>query len=99
MLVVAEVIYLVGTRLGARAEVLLLGDMASGVLQPEPVHPAEWTRIARLVARYADFPLGTTDASVVAAAERLGVSDLATLDRRHFSAIVPEHVPAFTLLP
>ena len=99
ILVIAEVTYLVGTRLGPRAEVLLLGDIASGTLQPEPVHAADWMRITRLVARYADFPLGTTDASVVAAAERLEVDDVATLDRRHFSAVVPDHVPAFTLLP
>ncbi len=57
ILVIAEVSYLVGTRLGARAEVLLLGDLAAGTLPPEPVHPADWTRVARLVARHADFPL------------------------------------------
>jgi len=52
-----------------------------------------------LVARYADLPLGTTDASVVALAERLGVDELATLDRRHFSVVRPRHVEALTLLP
>jgi predicted nucleic acid-binding protein len=40
--------------------------------------------MAELVETYADFPLGTTDAAVVAVAERLGVSEIATLDRRHF---------------
>jgi uncharacterized protein len=39
------------------------------------------------------------DASVVAVAERLGLAEVATLDRRHFSAIRPKHVTAFTLLP
>jgi predicted nucleic acid-binding protein len=43
--------------------------------------------------------LGTVDASVVAAAERLGLADIATVDRRHFSVVRPSHVAAFTLLP
>jgi predicted nucleic acid-binding protein len=56
-------------------------------------------RIAELVARYRDLPLGTVDASVVATAERLGVNDIATVDRRHFTGVRPAHVAAFTLLP
>ena len=41
--------------------------------------------------------LGTVDASVVAAAERLGITAIATLDRRHFSVVRPRHVEAFAL--
>jgi len=43
--------------------------------------------------------LGTTDASVIALAERLEITEIATLDRRHFTAVRPRHVEAFTLLP
>jgi predicted nucleic acid-binding protein len=39
------------------------------------------------------------DASVVTTAERLGVQEIATVDRRHFSVVRPSHVAAFTLLP
>jgi len=39
------------------------------------------------------------DASVVAVAERLKVTEVFTLDVRHFAAVRPVHVPAFTLLP
>jgi predicted nucleic acid-binding protein len=49
--------------------------------------------------RYKGFPLGVTDASVIAVAERMRISEVATLDRRHFSAITPDHTVAFTLLP
>ncbi len=55
--------------------------------------------MADLVDRYADFPLGGVDASVIALAERLGVTEIATLDRRHFGVVRPKHVEAFTLLP
>lgn len=56
-------------------------------------------RTAELVRRYADFPLGTVDASVVAIAERFGTERVATLDRKHFSVVRPSHIPMFTLLP
>ena len=56
-------------------------------------------RMAELVRQYDDLPLGTTDASVIAIAERLGISEIATLDRRHFTAVRPRHVEALTLLP
>lgn len=99
VLVITEVVYLLATRLGATAEVRFLGDLASGALAPLEVHPADWMRIAELVARYADMPLGTVDASVVAAGERLGIEAIATFDLRHFSVVRPIHRTAFTLLP
>lgn len=98
-LVIAEVTYLIGTRLGWRAEVRFLGDLAGGNFVLEPLHPADAVRIAELVARYHDLPLGTIDASVVAAAERLAVSYIATTDRRHFSVVRPNHTDTFELLP
>ena len=98
-LVITEVSYLVGTRLGATAEVRFLGDLASGHLGVEPVAAGDWIRIAELVHAYRDLPLGTTDASVVAAAERLGATTVATMDRRHFSVVRPRHCAAFDLVP
>jgi predicted nucleic acid-binding protein len=97
-LVITEVAYLLGTRIGVDAEVRFIGDLANGNLIPEPVAPADWLRIAELVAMYRDLPLGTVDASVVAAAERLDVTEIATLDRRHFNVIRPSS-GAFALLP
>lgn len=98
-LVITEVAYLVASRLGHRPEVRFLGDLANGAFNVEPVAAMDWLRIAELVARYCDLPLGTVDASVVATAERLGLRDIATLDHRHFTVVRPHHVKAFTLLP
>lgn len=55
--------------------------------------------MAELVADYRDLPLGTVDASVVAAAERLGVVELATLDRSHFTVVRPIQAAAFEIMP
>ncbi|MDQ2741011.1 MAG: PIN domain-containing protein [Chloroflexota bacterium] len=98
-LVITEVVYFIGSRLGTEAEMRFLGDLAGGTLIAEPAQPADWLRIAELIWAYRDFPLGTVDASVIATAERLGITSLATLDRRHFSAVRPAHVAAFELLP
>jgi uncharacterized protein len=98
-LVVTEVTYLLATRLGPEPEVRFLGDLAAGAFSVEPVAAGDWLRIAELVASYRDLPLGTVDASVVTTAERLGVHEIATVDRRHFSVVRPRHVAAFTLLP
>lgn len=99
VLAIGEAAYLIGRWLGPAAEVRYLGDVARGTFSVEAVHPTDWVRIAQLVARYRDFPLGTADASVVAAAERLGIRRVATFDRRHFSVVRPRHVDAFELLP
>jgi hypothetical protein len=55
--------------------------------------------MADLARRYADLPLGTTDASVIALTKRLGLTEVAILDRRHFNIVRPEHAPGLTLLP
>ena len=52
-----------------------------------------------LVTTYADLGLGATDASVIAIAERFGITEVATLDHRHFTVVRPRHVDAFALAP
>ncbi len=98
-LVITEVVHLFATRLGWQPEVRFLGDLASGDFTLEPVHPADLRTMAELVARYRDLPLGSVDASVIAAAERRRVPDIATLGRRHFSIVRPKHTESFHLLP
>ena len=98
-LCVAEVSHLLSSRAGQDAEVRLLGDLAAGNLILEPFEPADLMRTAELVHIYRDLPLGTVDASVVAAAERLEITTIATLDRRHFGVVRPAHAEGFELLP
>jgi predicted nucleic acid-binding protein len=96
-LVVSEVCYFAGRRLGASVEAEFLRSMASfEVLAPLP---EDWPLIANLVERYSDFPLGGTDASVAVLAERLGTDLIVTLDRRHFGAIRMSDGRPFRFLP
>ena len=70
-----------------------------GTLDVEGPAREDFHRIAELVEQHANFPLGGTDASVVALAERIGASIVITLDRRHLGAVNPRHIDAFELLP
>jgi uncharacterized protein len=96
-LVVAEATYFVGRRLGSAAEAAFLRGLVG--LDVEAPNDQDFERMGQLVDEYSDFPLGGTDASVVALAERLNAQILITLDRRHFAVIEPEHRERFELLP
>ncbi len=97
--VVAEVGYLLDSKLGSRAEAAFHRAIADGDYEIADLTPEDHLRMADLIERYQDLRLGTTDASVIALAERLDVSEIATLDRRHFTVVRPVHVQALTLLP
>jgi uncharacterized protein len=97
--VIAETAYLIGRQLGAPAEAAFFRVVAAGEIQIESVTPTDAHRVADLIERYADLGLGGTDASLIALAERLGATRIATLDRRHFSVVRPSNTAAFELIP
>jgi predicted nucleic acid-binding protein len=97
--VIAEVGSLLNREAGPRVESLFLRSIANGDFLTAELTPADYRRMADLVDLYADPPLGTTDASVIALAERLKLPEVATLDRRHFTVVRPSHVDALRLLP
>ncbi len=99
VLVVTEVTYLLAQRAGHQVELRFLADLVLGTYEASGLQETDWVRIAELVATYRDLRLGTVDASVVALAERLRITQIATLDHRHFSVVRPAHVEAFELLP
>jgi uncharacterized protein len=101
--VVAEVCWMVASRLGANAEANVIDTVAAGELQQVDLTAADLRRTAELLHRYADLHggsgLSAADASVVAVAERLNVQEIATLDVTDFTLVRPAHIPHFTLLP
>lgn len=97
--VTAEVSYLLESYSGPAEEARFLHGVAEGDFELVDLTDEDYSRMSELVEQYADLPLGTTDASVVAIAERLGIEEIATLDQRHFAVVRPRHVNAFALLP
>ena len=97
--VVAETAYMLERDAGPPIEAQFLRLFGAGYLELATLEHDDLVRAADLVEQYADFPLGTTDATIVAVAERLGIPAIATLDYRHFNSVRPRHVEAFTLIP
>ena len=98
-LVVAEAAYLIGRRISAQAEARFFKSLADGDLLIDELSGGDLERIADLVDTYVDLPLGGTDASLIALAERLQQDTIGTLDRRHFSVVRPAHVAGFEIVP
>jgi predicted nucleic acid-binding protein len=96
--VLTEAVYLVRSARPNAAAGFVRNVVASEI-ELEQVAGADLARVAELLDQYADLRLDFTDAVLIALAERLGVTEIATLDRRDFSVVRPRHVDAFTLLP
>jgi uncharacterized protein len=97
--VLAELDYLVATRLGATAELAVLDQVASGAFELPITPPSDIVAMRDVVARYADQHIGLADASLVVLAAQYRTQCLLTLDRRHFTVLRPLTGEAFTLLP
>jgi predicted nucleic acid-binding protein len=87
--VIVMVCWLVQER--ADIEAAFLEAVATGKFEHVPLTTADISRPAELVRTYADLPLGFVDASISAIAERLKLTDVATLDRCHFTVVRPGH--------
>jgi uncharacterized protein len=97
--VLAELDYLIGTRLGHQAQLALMDEMTRGVYQLEPFTAEDLGHARRLMERYADLHIGLADASVVVIANRHRTLDLLCTDQRHFRALRGHGGRQFRLRP
>jgi predicted nucleic acid-binding protein len=97
--VLAELDYLVTTRIGVEAELAVLDDLSGGAWEI-PAFERDDIRAARsVIARHCDQAIGLADASIVILARRYGTRRVATLDRRHFTALRPLSGGRFSIVP
>jgi len=97
--VIVETSWLIEDRLGPAAEAKFLRSLTSGELRRQDLTDTDWERATSLVETYADLGLGLVDASIVAVAEHLEATAIATLNHRDFRVVRPRHIAAFELLP
>jgi predicted nucleic acid-binding protein len=97
--VLAELDYLVGTRVGPEAEVLLLDEVIRGAYEIAPFSADDMEQAKRIIERYDDLHIGLADASVVVLAFRHRSLDLLCTDERHFRALRGPGGKPFRLLP
>lgn len=97
--VVAELDYLVATRIGVAAELAVLRELAGPAYELAEVDAGLLSATADVVETYADQQIGVTDASIVVLADRYRTDRILTLDRRHFGVLRRLDGAPFTLLP
>ena len=97
--VLAELDYLLATRVSTKAAVALLDQVADGAYRLEPMTAGDIARASEIIGRYRDLELGVADASLVVLAERYRTSDILTLDERHFRAVEGPGGRPFRILP
>jgi uncharacterized protein len=96
--VLAELDYLIASRVGLLARGFLLEEVQRGAYLLETMTGADVARAHALIKRYADLEISLADASIVGLAERRQVREVLTLDERHFRVLTVEGEP-FRLLP
>ena len=97
--VVAELDYLVATRVGVEAELAMLDELAGGAYELAAFSAADLSKAAEVIERYRDQAIGVADASIVVLADRYRTRELLTLDHRHFGVLRPLSGGRFKLLP
>jgi predicted nucleic acid-binding protein len=97
--VLAELDYLLTTRVGAQAARRFLQEVADGVYQLDSFSADDVLRAIEILDKYPALKLGIADASIVILAERYGTRDLLTLDERHFRAVRDASGRPFRILP
>lgn len=97
--VVAELDYLVASRLGVGPELAVLRELTSGAWDLPSVGLEDLVKVRAVIKRYADQEIGVADASNVIMAAQYRTRTIVTLDRRHFDVLRPLDGGRFRILP
>jgi len=85
--VIPEIDHLLGIRLGPKSRQTFYAGIVGGAYLVCDLPQDRYARVAELNRRFEDLDLGFVDAAIVAIAESLGLSRVATTDRRHFAPL------------
>ena len=97
--VLAELDYLIASRVGHQAQMALIDEVARGAYQLELFSSEDVGHAKRIMERYADLRIGLADASVVVLANRHRTLELLCTDERHFRVLRGTGGKPFRLLP
>jgi predicted nucleic acid-binding protein len=85
--VIPEIDHLLGERLGPESRLTFYAALVEGYYLVVDLPREAYGRVVELNRRFEDLNLGFVDASVIALAEALGLTRIATTDRRHFEPL------------
>jgi predicted nucleic acid-binding protein len=95
----AELDYLITTRVGVTAATALLHEVEAGSYELAPFDAADVGAAREIVEQYRDLAIGFADASVVVLAGRYGTEQVLTFDERHFRVLRAPSGKPFRVLP
>ena len=85
--VIPEIDHLLGVRLGAKSRQTFYDGIVDGSYLVIDLPRSGYARVADLSRQFEDLALGFADAAIATLAETLGLSRVATTDRRHFAVL------------
>lgn len=97
--VLAELDYLVLTRHGNTAELAVMRELSAGAWELADMPVTRVAAALEVVERFADQPIGLTDAANIVLAEAYRTRQIATLDHRHFTVLRFSDASAPEILP
>lgn len=96
---ITEVTFLLQRDLGRYAVWEFLETLAQTDILLKSPASIDFERAADVLRNYNDANIDFVDACIVAMAERLNITKILTVDRRHFQLFRPNHCEAFEILP
>ena len=97
--ILPELAYMVLRELGYPALSEFLRSVVRGELTLAQTKEQDLSRTIEILEKYADSRVDFVDCAIAAMAERLGVSKVLTVDRRHFGLFRPRHCSTFDIAP
>jgi uncharacterized protein len=97
--VLAELDYLLATRVGSQAALALLAEVPRGAYRLEPFDAADIATAHEVIEAFADLDVALADASIVVLSRRYEALDVLTLDERHFRTLRGATGRPFHVLP
>jgi predicted nucleic acid-binding protein len=97
--VLAELDYLLATRVGREAELALLEEVARETYRLASFSIGDVAKARRIIVQYPDLRIDLADASNVVLANRHDTLDMLTLDERHFRTLSGPGGRPFRVLP
>lgn len=97
--VLAELDYLLATRVGPHAAVALLAEVARGAYRLESFDAGDVAIAHEVIEAHGDLDVGLADASIVVLSRRYDTLDVLTLDERHFRTLRGSAGRPFRILP
>jgi predicted nucleic acid-binding protein len=94
-----ELFYMIATRTTYERAVNVFTMLQSSAFEIVALNDSDMRRMTEIMQQYSDAEFDFADTALMAVAERLGINQIYTFDRRDFSIYRPRHNQSFELLP